>query len=107
MKKRVTYKMVLARARVIVKNGWTKGAFGRTKGGTAVAATHPQAVRRCAIGALQKARKDLGASDSTYARALSEIAKGVPKTAPGLTSWQDYPATTKRDVLDLFDRAIE
>jgi hypothetical protein len=93
---------VLVRARAILARpyAWTKGrAFtrqGRAPGGFAY----------CAIGAISQAQETGG----TYAAkmALNEqlVVSGLGQGGGAVIGFNDAPTTRKRDVLELFDRAI-
>jgi hypothetical protein len=105
--KRATYKMLLARARELIEDGWTKGASARTKNGKVVDPSDPKAVRFCLIGSLIRARRDLNASPPVYWKAIDTLLDTRDDMPHGLAAWQDKYSRKKSEVLDLFDEAIK
>lgn len=57
---RLANKMLGDAMQLIIEKGWTKNALARDNKGNVVAVTHRDACKFCAMGALERARLDLG-----------------------------------------------
>lgn len=89
--------LVAARALIDTPEKWTKGSMGRTASGACVVASHRDACRWCAIGAVIRVDGSVG-----Y-RAWDALDAASGSAAP---MFNDAPSTTHADVMNLFDRAI-
>lgn len=93
-------KSILKKAKKLIKKGWCKGAFARTASGESVPSDSPDAVKFCAIGAVNRARLALkyGSIDKRAALNLLPC---------NLTQINDFSTTTEEDILNIFDEAIK
>ena len=86
---------LLIKARSILKNGGLhKGQYRQKRAGRHVA--------HCTIGACHAAAKGRFDAGPVYT-ALQEC---LPSGYSRITTYNDSPSTTKKDILNLFDRAI-
>ena len=96
-------KLVLKKVREIIENGWTQGSYARNQNGYSVAETSSDACCWCLSGALWKLDDS---HDTSQARQLLE--EGCQKNGfNGIATFNDYPQTTKQDVLNLIDSVME
>jgi hypothetical protein len=95
---------VLALARAFVEAGWCKGSTAEAADGESLWwCTSAPAVRFCAYGAIGRAGHELDAPDR-FPQELVEEACWQRHQA-SLDDFNDDPATTRRQVLALFDAA--
>lgn len=90
----------LVKARELIVNGWSQGADARDGAGQRINLYSENAVSFCTVGALHR-------TTFSYPHLLD--AQNFLKEIAGdkyLTVWNDHPARTKEEVIDLFDRAI-
>ena len=112
---------VLTKARNLIdKKGWTQHAYARNRSGHSVDAADPGAVCFCMTGAIH-----LGARYTTRAgldplvrsmriryrsvaarHAVYQVLKKVRPSVSGIAAWNDVHATSKEEVLAVFDKAI-
>jgi len=93
---------VLTRAREILWKGWCQGPYAETRKGVAVEVDHPDAVRFCSYGALDRVAWEEGTSVSDATDALIRVIN-----TPQVAGWNDAPNRKKREVIAAFDRAIK
>lgn len=106
--------LVLIRAREIISDEarWIKGYYAKKKDGVKTAASSPYATCWCAVGAIIKATSEVAQKDfkrrldieDAAATALDDII--IPKF-DSVANFNDHSSTTHKDVLEVFDRAIE
>lgn len=99
---------VLQNARELIaeEKNWTQGAQARTANGEATALDDKQAVCFCATGALCRVSHRL--AYSIQARAYEKLSSKVPsRMRTRVALFNDDPSTTHKDVLKLFDDAIQ
>jgi hypothetical protein len=90
----------LAIARLLISRGWTRGVYARDHYFAPVLAHDPRATCWCLTGACD-------AADPSGTLGLRRwLAEEIPSQLSGLIEWNDHPARTQQDVLDLFDRAL-
>lgn len=87
---------MLQRARSLIENGWCKNFEAKDKKGNCVFYDDPRAAQFCIVGACYKAEVSEGHMDTL--RAFTP--HGV------IGAFNDRRATSKKDVLELFDWAI-
>lgn len=93
-----------ARAKIERPETWIKGDDARDAVGKVVTPSDLAACRFCAYGALHAAAGGRVASGESYACLMA--LKPASEMHDGLQDYNDDPATTHRDILDLFDKAI-
>ena len=100
----VMYKMtvieILKTARTKLASGWIQGDFARDANGKIVSSISADAVCWCTAGALRSLQND---GDWIGARIalLTELGSDGM-----LSTWNDDPCRTQKEVLELFDKAI-
>jgi hypothetical protein len=96
-----TVKEVLIAARWMIENvGWCKGIYTQYPADITLGAPNPRPCAFCATGAIYHVEAEAGlrsAAESFLERSLGVYS--VP-------TWNDYPETTKEQVLQAFDLAI-
>jgi hypothetical protein len=93
---------VLRGARAKIAIGWCQGASARDSEGRVVRIDKPEACCWCSIGGIYASAVG---DDATGDRALAALVRAL--NPPSLLSfWNDEPARTQTEVLELFDRAI-
>lgn len=103
MKKNKTPLQILESARRLIIKGWCRGAFSVTKNGRPVYPWNKKAARWCVAGALSRL-------DPTSTYEEPKAAEKYLIEAAGtklLTEWNDKKGRTKKEVIQLYDRAIE
>lgn len=96
---------ILIKAQKYVKKGWTKHVSARDKQGNHIHARSKKAVRWCAVGSVWTATS---APYSTPAfKFLKEAIVASGSRARTVASWNDAKFRTKKQVLVLFNKAIE
>lgn len=100
MKKQLTTKQVLTRARKLIEKGWTRKALARNKYRHEVQVDSPSACKFCAIGAVARVT---GFDAEAYRPALYALSSVI--NFSGLATFND--THTKQAVLDLYSKAIE
>ena len=97
-------------AAFIRDKGYTKGTLARDQHGTAVSAESSQATCYCTLGAVDAARFKRSASWVWVCEAKHLLLRSLPVMSYGTLSpiaeFNDFPDTTVKDVLALYDRAI-
>ncbi len=88
-------KTLLIETRKILENGWCQGAFTRTTGEHCVRAAFNQAAENLGLDWVQK---------FPATEAITWHPKVIKHT--GIVSWNDHAATTKAEVLSVFDDVI-
>ena len=98
---------VLERAKKRVTQGWIQFFLAKTKNNLPVVGCHPDAIKWCALGALEGSTKDGDLWDwgSEASAAQSFIEDHVLHR--NLVTWNNDPKRTQEEVVDLFDRAIK
>lgn len=106
---------VLMRAREIILSGWCQGSMAQNANGSPLNLEDTDATHFCAIGALDKALTEAGKAratvlwtsvEATCAKdLLDEIA--MSRCSRSIVSFNDTSGTTQRDVLVVYDIAIE
>ena len=93
-------KLTLVEARQKIEQGWTQEAYARDKTNEKVSTSSREATCWCVMGALV-------AVTVRYDQALDTIMGVIGAKHPGdIIDWNDDPARTQEQVLELFDRAI-
>lgn len=92
----------LIKARTLIQHGWTRGAPARDSAGWEVAPIAKNAVRYCAIGALDAQQQP----DDVYLPACHFLTAALPAPYTVLLRYNDARTTTQADILALYDRAI-
>lgn len=104
-------KRVLTRAYNLVRKGWTKGCLARNKYSNPVSVKCDNAVRFCALGAVERAALSVTEDrrDDVLADALTAISAAGRTEGQywDLECYNDEDYRTVEDVLALFKRAIE
>lgn len=90
----------LRTARDVIKKGWTKGAYARSRSGHEVASNEPGAEKFCMLGALHH----VGAGPRSHHVISKIVGENYARSIP---SFNDGDQTTLGDVVDVFDKAIE
>lgn len=104
-------RQILEKARELLLRGWTQRAFARNQYGTPVPSWATDACCWCAHGAIVRAQYELfGATakaleSNTVISCMEQL--DVLLNSADLSAFNDLLTTTQKDVLDLFDRAIE
>ena len=95
---------VLMEGRAKVMKGWCQGSSAQNDANEALQVYSPAATQWCIVGAVNSSSPD---NMGTWLLAL-EVLRSVNHIDPirGIVHWNDDPKTTKRDVLDAFDKAI-
>ena len=113
---------VLTKARNLIdKKGWTQHAYARDRSGCSTDAADPKAVCFCMTGAIELAARQTTRADKTdpFVRNLRarerginargvvyEVLQKVRPNVSGIATWNDVHATSKEEVLSVFDKAI-
>lgn len=104
-KKEPTVADVLRRMKALLLKGWTQKTSARGRSGRPVYSLGPFAVSFCLLGAEVRAVNEVarGRNDLSdrVERLIAECIGG------GIALFNDSPATTKKDVLDVVDCAIK
>lgn len=109
----VTKVLISAKERIKDERHWIKGrAFADMLGRSVPAA---DAERYCMIGTLQMSgyRKDVKRLAGNYCKILAYLLRAIQEKTGGcinlitMSNFNDDPGTTHKDVLSVFDRAIE
>ena len=74
---RDTVRLIKRAQKLLVEQGWTRFAMGRTANGTSVSATHPKACKFCAHGGLARACRDLRLTDDHLVKAVQELQNSI------------------------------
>jgi hypothetical protein len=82
---------------------WTQNAWARNSQGEHVYHADADAICFCSLGAVERAGRNLNASDE----AISEAYAAVVRATGALTiaKWNDAPGRTFDDVIDVFKKA--
>lgn len=92
---------VLRKAKTFIEKGWCKNYLALDSKGNEVLATSSDAVKWCAIGALEAVTRD-------NTEAWVALDRALPQNRPtGGVIGYNNAARSKHQVLRLFDRAIE
>lgn len=112
----ITAPEILRKAKEVLAEGWTKGVFARDEHGAAVWDASPEACSFCAMGAVYRARRQLGfdidnedhdQEDTKLWDALfTAVRDRSPEGQRDIVSFNDDVAKDVGDVLDVFDEAI-
>ncbi len=109
----------LTEALDLIQKGWTKSYHAKDVNGKCVFATAPEAVSFCAAGAVVRAIADnhpYGSNtEGPFIYCLSLLKKHIPVdkfsedfySGNPITNYNDNPTTTKEDIVNLFQKAIE
>lgn len=97
----------LIQARRLIAAGWCQGTQARTPTGASCNIFAPNAAQFCALGAISRAA---GKDRAAALEALDRISALIPPPHyhpeySGITRWNDARATTREQVLALFDLA--
>lgn len=117
--KEIDFLVVLRRARSLIYRGWCQNSYARSYARDIVDVTSPQATHFCAAGAIARVslpsesgavkgrawNGDINRLPAEAQKAISRLDKLVPRCT--MIAFNDHSKTTRRDVLDLFDRAID
>ncbi len=115
--KKVTVKDVLIKARSLLRQGWTQGASrrdGKTGEWIDIDAKSSGHCQYCATGAISRAMHVLNVKElyildnDLYSNCINKIKKIVQKNDfNGVVSFNDDEDTEKKDVIAVFDKAID
>ncbi len=94
---------LLKQARIKIERGWTKGWFARDENGLRVHTDDPRASCFCLSGAMYI--KVCSSAELLRARIL--LKSVLPDGFSNIVQFNDNCNTTKENVLNLIDRAIE
>jgi hypothetical protein len=97
-----TIRNVLIRARRLVraKGGWTQDSYAKDKDGKSTAPTMQSATCFCALGAIKRAKAELGLDEcDSVGTVLFRVVGYIPE-------WNDVPGRTQAEVVDAFTKAI-
>lgn len=106
---------ILQHAAQLVKHGWTTKVLARGANDTEVFVEHPRACRFCALGAIARAKYDLGETVGGQQDAIRTLQRalcphvsdeGFAADPPQISDWNDRPGRTQAEVVALFRRAI-
>lgn len=99
-----TVKQALEKARKLLsdKSAWTKGAAARNAEGQQVLSTSPAATSFCAIGAISRVTRK-----QTIESPVDALRSALPAGFYAVSDFNDAEYTDHKDILALFDRAIE
>lgn len=95
--------LIAARKLIARRGGWVKGTYAKTASGKTTDILSPDAAAFCSIGAIMKV--GMGGPGSMYPHACNHLA--VASGIFDIPAFNDKPATTKRQVLAAFDKAIK
>ena len=108
---------ILAKARSILDKpeNWTRHVMARNKDGVEGQFEQPSARKFCIAGAVYRATNDIGDCDTTYRAAamswldtaLHERSERTGFRFADVVTFNDYAFRTHKDVVELFDRALE
>lgn len=96
---------VLRKARKLIQIGWTKGANARNNRQVVVPWNSPYATCFCIYGAVRRSIQELGMSDMLDYPVMRRLHYAAPMGFNAIDV--NDCAQSKRDVLDLIDRALE
>ena len=101
----MTTKEILIQARGLVEQGWTQGAFARDVDNNPINALDTDACSWCVKGAM---RCVIGYTISEAIDICEKLLyKSISSQFSSVSQFNDYAGTTKSDVIELFDKAIE
>lgn len=91
---------------------WTKGTSARNRSGKSCESLDESAHSFCMLGAVQRANSEATATSAAFVgmKACAALKHSLPKGFKGFTGtieFNDSDDTTHKDVLDVFDTAIE
>lgn len=108
MKKQST-KENLTKALRLIKRGWTQDAMARIKCGLSTFSSDPEATKFCMMGALIRTNK--GGGFKGFKAASRAIEKAFKKLygfkSVNIQFWNDQENRTKKEVIKVFETAIE
>lgn len=101
--------MILKRAKKLLskKDGWTQNTYARDEGGRKINFTAQSAQSFCSIGAIFRSGADLGYHITSLEVMVAQdrLAHFIPDGA--ITTFNDDPCQTLKEVLKVFQKAIE
>lgn len=99
---------LLAHAQALISDGWTQDTLARNRHGKMVSVSATGACRFCMLGALDRARIDLGYNWKTHAAAELKLAKVVHDKGwrSKIADINDAVTTKKEHVFDAFTLAM-
>ena len=98
----MTNKEIFVNARGLIEKGWTQKAYARDANGDVVFPKDPNACEWCAMGALDAANPE---GFRRFLELWNLLDNFIDQ--PLSFTFNDVVNTTQKDVLDLYDRAIE
>ena len=100
---------ILRRARNLMRKGWTKDAYARNAKGRGVNFKAKTATHFCATGALRRASYEITGSKCGWHPTVALADRYVRDALDtgSLPHFNDYKATTKKQMLEGFGIAIE
>ena len=97
-----------ARALLRVRGAWTQHHNARDSSGIPTDPTDPNACKFCALGAMQRAFGLTDEAPFVTAKPITDILTlALPRRAISIPEWNDQPSRTRRDVVNLYTRALE
>lgn len=96
---------ILIKAQKYIKKGWTTSCSARDKHGNSVRAGSKKAVRWCAVGSVWASTNGLYATQAFKFLKDAVVVSG--SRVATVARWNDAKFRTKKQVLVLFNKAIE
>lgn len=90
---------ILKKAKGLIEKGWIKGTYSQNKHG------YSDAVQFCMVGSIYEAVNHIPVEESRMA--VRVVKKCIPSKYNSIQSFNDNRKTTKKDVLAIFDKAIQ
>jgi hypothetical protein len=94
---------LLQQAKVRIERGWTQGWFARDSNGSRVEIGSDRATCFCISGAIYNKGTDI----LELVKARYFLSRVLPRRFDNIVEFNDNESTTKEDVINLLDKAIE
>ena len=94
----------LGTAGKLIEKGWCQGTFAKSAEGVHVQLHSADAACWCSAGALLKSYPDKRQAEVAFNKLICEVAS-YDEDPFGITDWNDDPARTKEEVLEVFRKA--
>ena len=99
--------IIFEKAKELLNQGeWIKRDYAKDKNSNNVGKYSPEATSFCLVGALDKACFDLKLPISKLIDSIYKL-QYLSNINLTLTAYNDYPSTTKEDILNLLDKGIK
>jgi len=108
METKEAVKKLLTDAKKLIRKGWTFSDYARDKDGTSVYFYQPEACRFCSVGAMKRATLDNNFGNCVYENAYTYLGAAVREVNgnANVVAFNDAPNRKKKEVLDVFSKAI-